>query len=444
MSHHHQTRLRGNVLSIVMTSLNALALACSDGDVDLGGGLVGQNLERAPRCTESTVIDDHVSVTNQGELAALAGCEEIGGNLRIQFFEGADLSPLASLRSVGNMLELGAMPPLTLEDQAGQDAFYALQEVGHIESLQGLAALESVGALTLDAVLVEDFTELASLRSIGGSLTAHRMHQLRNFAGLEGVVVSDIWISESRALESLAGLSFSEEPDAIVIEWVPALTNVDALEVIREISGPFILTGTGLSTLPELGLSATEIGLNQNNELVDMSGLRFGTVARVDVSNNPKLRSFATLDELFSIDALFVVGNDSLETLTLDFRSFLPDYQSSVARSTLDRQLELSASQFEIAYNASLREIRSPAMLSAVQYFSIYENASLTDVDFGALERADLLLIEDNPVLGSVTVPSLRTVDELQIIDNPQFSVAAFDSVLTFTRQISGNAPGAP
>jgi hypothetical protein len=444
MSHHHQTRLRGNVLSIVMTNLSGLALACADGDVDLGGGLVGQNLERAPRCTESTVIDDHVSVTNQSELAALAGCEEIGGNLRIQFFEGADLSPLASLRSVGNMLELGAMPPLTLEDQAGQDAFYALQEVGHIESLQGLAALESVGGLTLDAVLVEDFSELASLRSIGGSLTARRMHHLRNFAGLESVVVSDIWISESRALESLAGLSFSEEPDAIVIEWVPALTNVDPLNVIREISGPFILTGTGLSSLPELGLSATEIGLNQNNELVDMSGLRFGTVVQVDVYNNPKLRSFATLDELFSIDALFVVGNDSLETLTLDFRSFLPDYQSSVARSTLDRQLELSASQFEIAYNASLREIRSPAMLSAVQYFSIYENASLTDVDFGALERADLLLIEDNPVLGSVTAPSLRTVDELQIIDNPQFSVAAFDSVLTFTRQISGNAPGAP
>jgi hypothetical protein len=444
MSHHHQTGLRGRVHSIAVTSLSTLALACSDGDVDLGGGLVGQTLERAARCTESTVIDGDVSVTNQDELAALAGCEAIGGNLRIQFFEGADLSPLASLRSVGNRLELGAMPPLTLGDQAGQEAFYAMQQVGHLESLQGLAALESVGALTLDAVLVEDFTELASLRSIGGTLVAHRMHNLRDLTGLEGVVVSDIWISDSRALESLAGLSVSELPDAIIFEWVPALTNVDALTLVREIGGPFILTGTGLSTLPEMGLSATRIDLSQNNELVDMSGLRFSTVVQVDVYNNPKLRSFATLDELFSIDALSVIGNDSLETLTLDFRNFLPDHPSTFARATAGRDLQLSASQFEIAYNASLREIRSPAMLSAVQYFSIYENASLTDVDLGALERADLLLIEDNPALGSVTVPSLRSVDELQVTNNPQLSVAAFDNVLTFTRQISGNAPGAP
>jgi hypothetical protein len=35
-------------------------------------------------------------------------------------------------------------------------------------------------------------------------------------------------------------------------------------------------------------------------------------------------------------------------------------------------------------------------------------------------------------------------VDELQVTNNPQLSVAAFDNVLTFTRQISGNAPGAP
>jgi hypothetical protein len=441
MSHHHQSKHRGCIVAITMTSLSAVALACSDGEVNLGGGLVAQGLGRTGRCAQSTRIEDDVNVANQSQLDELAGCEEIGGSLRIDTFQGADLSPLASLRRVARILELGAtpQPPLDVENPLAEDTWQEPEEMFFLESLHGLEALESVGTLMFDSLLVEDFGELANLRDVGSLFTGNMKNQ-KSFVGLEGLQVSALAVNASPALESLTGLRFSERPDHIIIEWAGVLKDAAALTDVRTI-GILGLTGTGLEALPEfVELTATEIHIDNNAELVDTSSLAvLQEVVDFTVWGNPKLRSLPAFHNVRRIDSFSVIGNDSLEALTLDFPEFRRD-----DRLALDSEFEFSVSQIDIGMNASLRAITSPAVTPAVQLFRIYENASLTELDLGALERADLLSIDENPVLDSVTVPNLATVDSLQVTDNPQLSPEVFDPVQTFTRLISGNAPSAP
>ena len=108
-------------------------------------------------------------------------------------------------------------------------------------------------------------------------------------------------------------------------------------------------------------------------------------------------------------------------------------------------EVEYSTVYIQLSNNAALRHITSPASVTAAQFFSAFENASLVDIDLGALERADFLMIDDNPALASVAAPSLATVNTLQVANNPLLSTAVFDDVETFSRQISGNAePSAP
>jgi hypothetical protein len=120
---------------------------------------------------DSTVVDGAVVAHNQDEIAALAGCEEIHGDLFIRTFQGADLTPLSSLRSVEGELRVGAKADQTpsasigspapesegtpVYDPTGQQA-EANAAIGWLTSLAGLEGLESVGSLTLYRTSVPD------------------------------------------------------------------------------------------------------------------------------------------------------------------------------------------------------------------------------------------------------------------------------------------------
>src|SRR5262245_38387630 len=118
MTQHRTFIQRARSLSAL--GLISLSFACSNGEVDLGDGIVAQNFTQASRCAESPVIAGDVRVTNQAELESLSGCEVITGSLLIEPFAEADLAPLASLREVGQQLGLGiypATPPATAEEE---------------------------------------------------------------------------------------------------------------------------------------------------------------------------------------------------------------------------------------------------------------------------------------------------------------------------------------
>src|SRR5262245_9708078 len=107
MSH---VNIHGSASCLSVLALTLSIGACTDENVSLGGGSVGQTIERGARCSESTVLTGLVRAKTQADIEDLAGCEEIDGDLRIEVFAGADLSPLSALHVVDGALEIGAYP----------------------------------------------------------------------------------------------------------------------------------------------------------------------------------------------------------------------------------------------------------------------------------------------------------------------------------------------
>ena len=134
--------------------------ACTSDTVDLGGAEATEGLGRGSRCTDSAVIGEAVLATNQAELDALAGCEEITGDLVVDVFDGADLRPLASLRAVGGTFTLGAYPRPEgsefwdfYQSRALKEQVDQIVAAGYLPSLEGVEALPGLDQRLLHGVV---------------------------------------------------------------------------------------------------------------------------------------------------------------------------------------------------------------------------------------------------------------------------------------------------
>ncbi|HTV25881.1 MAG TPA: hypothetical protein VMG12_44595, partial [Polyangiaceae bacterium] len=239
-------------------------------------------------------------------------------------------------------------------------------------------------------------------------------------------------------LESLDGLQLAANTGSIILEWLPALVNVDAIAQATTID-TLVLSGTGLTSFPVVDqlVYVASLSIGANEALADLSTLGvLQAVGALSIAGNPSLGALPQFSQLSSFDDFTVIGNAALTEVQLDFPS-LEDRTRSIGEH--DLQLN-SGGYIEVSYNDNLQHITSPANTVSAQAISIFQNPSLVDVDLGQLSHADVLLIDDNAVLGSVAIPSLATVNLLEVIDNPALSPAVFDGVDTFTRQLSGNA----
>ncbi|HTV19296.1 MAG TPA: hypothetical protein VMG12_11510, partial [Polyangiaceae bacterium] len=186
-------------------------------------------------------------------------------------------------------------------------------------------------------------------------------------------------------------------------------------------------------------IRTNQLSVDNNTALLDASGIgALGSATELTIAANPLLRVFPALPNLTYVKFLTVVSN-GFETLALDLPALQPD-----ERFFGGRNVPLSAAMVDIGYNPNLTTITTPAGFPAVQYFNIGHNDSLTDVDFGTLERADLLSLEANPLLQNVTTGSLATVDRLELTNNPLLDPGAFAAVRTFDTVITNGEPESP
>ena len=423
----HRTFIRN---TYALCGLMSFALGCSSGEVDLGDGIVTQDFRQPSRCADSAVLEGDVTVTNQEELESLAGCEEITGNLRIQIFADADLSPLASLRVVRHVLALGDSPETRTQEEA--DAIQPLLDAGYLTSLHGLEALERVDALSLSSVLVTDFTELESL-TVLRQLVGFHLVNLESLSGLERVELDDLSLSDLPVLDSLDGVLMIDTIDSILLTLAPNLTNIDAVTGVAYVNSVLMLSDTGLETLPEWPIQGvSQIVIQGNPDLVSIDGIA-GISGLVDMTlaGNPSLRTFPDFTNLLSLNSLSLSYN-GFETLDLNFPAF-----STTTIYNAERELVVSSPLVEIANNPQLTSIANSAGFEAVQNFVIQGNEQLTNVDLGTLATADRLIIDGNPALSSVSTPALATVDHLVLTNNPQLDVSAFDAVQVFSREVT-------
>lgn len=438
-------------------SLVCLALplgACGNETVNLGGGRISQSIQSGSRCAASPVLPESVRVTSQAELTELEGCEEIWGDLRVEIFAGADLSPLTSLRTIDGLLELGSYPEFPAEGVEPAELEALLAEVeaiaanGYLPSLQGLESLERVTSLDFYYLAAPDLAPLAGLRELSGhegtlpvGFVGLHDSSVRTLHGLENVAnIEDLVLSNNTELESLGGITLGPVVRNLNLINSPRLTSIAELGGV-EATSTLYLDNTGISDLnelTELGFAEFGISLTGNRNLLDIDRLTDLDTASLWISSNAVLASIPALPHFLFFDRFSAIDNPALRTIQLA----LPEQGNAGSPRSLPEEVEV----IEIGGNAQLTEVSISAGLMHARLLAIYQNPALEQVSLGTLTSVESLHISDNERLSRVDLGALDRAESLSVVNNPQLDPTELAVVRTFEANITGNAqpPASP
>lgn len=148
------------------------------------------------------------------DLALVAGCQTIEGNLNIDGISQSNLFALHSLQSISGNLwffrinGIETMNGLNNLQSIGDGLIISYSDT--LLSLEGLDSLHTVaGSLSITSnPSLTDISNIASLRTVGGSMLLDRLgiQSLDGFSNLETIGAS-IYISECPAITSLIGIT---------------------------------------------------------------------------------------------------------------------------------------------------------------------------------------------------------------------------------------------
>lgn len=425
------------------------ALGCADDTVNLGGGSVSQQIQRGVRCQESPIVEGTVRVTSQSDMAQLAGCEEIGGDLLVDIFADADLSPLTSLRVIGGMLELGAYPDLGNEGVSSEDldAIDAQRDeaiaAGYLPSLTGLEGLEQAASVIISDVAAQDLRPLRSLRRLIGRsgwepgtviIERTRLRDLNGLENMEGIEA--LSLVDNADLESLAGVVLEQFSRNVEILGSPNITSLPELGVLAYVDH-LQLSGLGIVNLDSLGgLYSVEDGLvlRGNRALENVDRLSSVTAGALVVEGNPVLESIPALEQMLWLESFSASDNDALESITLE----LPEHGAGpdvVQSESIVDPIKV----IDIGRNPKLTRVSLAAGLEEARFLAIYENPSLESISLGTLTGLEELRIVENVSLDAVDLGAVQTVQSLTVTDNPSLDVTGLAALRTFETRLEGN-----
>jgi hypothetical protein len=446
MSH---TNYRGGFGCLSFLSLFA---GCANDTVNLGGGRIAQEVRSGSLCGDSSVVHGSVHVHRQSELEELAGCEEVDGDLHVEIFAGADLSPLSSLRVVDGLLEIGAYPEFPNQDVDTGELIALRQRVdaivagGYLASLAGLENLARVGSLDIYAITADNLEPLLGLREFNGRadtlpagfLGVHDTPNLRDLHGLSNIInIAQLVLSNNLGLSSLGGITLGAGVVNLQVINSPLITSLPELAPVVS-AYSLSLENLGIANLDELtGLNFVEysVSLSKNRNLVNIDGLANVSAGELLVTENAVLQSIPTLPNMSWLETLMVIDNPELETLRLD----LPEHGSGtnyVQGAPLTDAIEV----LDIGRNSKLTRISLAAGVTEGRALAIYQNPALIRVELGTLTRLEKFSLGGNDQLATVNLGALRTVESISVVNNPNLDTTELAAVQTFETVLSGNA----
>jgi hypothetical protein len=369
-------------------------------------------VERA--CAQNGAFEGNVVVFDDDALALLEGCRELRGDLEILGRVTA-LSALRSLEQVNGTVTIGR----------------------GTRSLEGLENLREVRVLVLDSIVAPSLEPLAGLQRLRTLSISGDVPQ-GNLSGLGGILnLRELEISGS-ALPSVAGLAVPARMSAIRIVD-SATSELSALAGVTNIDDDLALMSVqGLTTLDSFAglISVENLALANNPDLVHVDGV--GQVSGLEylfVSGNPKLEHLPDFESARRLQILQIDGNPLLRNVP----RFGP-----LTRFT----------QLTIQGNPVLERVEFPALdaelpsLERGVFFSIIENAALTQISAAGLTETGSLTVAANPLLASADFPLLQQVPgRLTVVMNPSLQSGGLGTVLTAAtsaRKVGGNQGDTP
>jgi hypothetical protein len=356
------------------------------------------------------VVQGSFTIQSALDIAMLAGCTGITGNLTIGGAGLTNLAGLEALTSVGgaltvqNATSLGALNDLKGLKTLGSLRLYqtpALFTVGlpNLTSISGDFVIESNPFLTS--------LGLPRLQTVGGTLMPRFNDRLTSFVLPALTDVATLSIGETTlttvSLPSLAhvgSLQLSNRPN---LQGFEALASVNSLTIS---TNPTLTSVAGLSSLDNV----QSLSIYSNPELTTLEGLASLKSARsVSILLNPKLTDLQGLGALTISDDLQLQQNQGLVSLA-GLKA-----QTSLRNLTID--------------DNPLSSITLPiASISGTASFG--HMPQLTSVDLGSLSQvAGHLKFSVNAQLATLSLPALVSVGGILEIDSIKAAQLSFGSL---------------
>jgi hypothetical protein len=338
-----------------------------------------------------------IDVQDQRDLDALAGCSTIVGDLTIQPFAGADLHPLASLRSVQGTLTLGS-----LYDEPPPNGF---------PSLDGLDHLESVASLSLRGVLAPSLRALAGMTRfvpfadetfspIAGHVFVDHCPELTDLSGLERLEgLTTLTVQNNAKLTSLRGIQIPERMASLTV-WDGPVDDLGDISRLTEVSGGLWFNHTALRSAAGLERVARvdQLQFWGNPALTDLSALGALTELRyLNVTENPQLTRLPAFDGLQRLTGLSVTNNDLLREIPS-----MPGVGSLRDGGFIEK-------------NASLERVFAGSELTEAYQLRVADNPNLSVLDLDRLEKVTDLWVTNNPALDDTALRRLVGIDNAHV-----------------------------
>ncbi|GAA3917121.1 InlB B-repeat-containing protein [Litoribacillus peritrichatus] len=302
-------------------------------------------------------------------------------------------------------------------------------------NLDDLSCVRSVGSLSvISNEALETLNGLNSLSEVKGSLVVRANPELVDLSALSSLTrVNTLSLSQNNKLANLDGLQSITEVDALVLDDLPEVTELDAVAALQVNLSLAIKSMDSLVALPDftnLAGNTLFLELNGNPVLNDLNGLAAQTELKtLVIRSNPQLESLAGLQNITTLNKLTLAGNTALSSL--EGLSGLQTVRDVVIESNhaLTNLVGLSAltnvsGDIQISSNDTLVSTEGLTALTSLSGgLTLEDNSDLSDLSGFSRITGDLniVTIENNDSLQTLNgLSSVRSANQVIIKNNAQ------------------------
>ena len=237
------------------------------------------------------VVDHSVFLTTDDQVAELAGCTRVAGELYIEGRLISNLTPLHALEEVD-----GDLYVQTAFTENNPDANEGMARLTHLAGLDSLRRVGMTLAISNNPELT-DISALANLTVTNQYIMIRDNDRLVDLHGLEGVtkVPVSVFIEDNPALKSLDGLEN--------LASVPARVHVNGNDALVSTAGLQSLQGTG------------DLTIEGNGALTELVLPSLQAVDELTIARNDSLPTIGLVPAVGVADALTIILNVSLPQL---------------------------------------------------------------------------------------------------------------------------------
>jgi Leucine-rich repeat (LRR) protein len=443
-----------------LVSLRGLASLREVGDLDVGGA----PLEELGLPAQ-LAITQHLSLEGT-RLRTLEGLGETSQLTRVGLANNEDLVSLEGLRLAERIDSLVLSGNPQLEDVR---ALAGLRDVSGslmlldspLRGLAGLEALEHVYEIVINGTDIVDLSGLGRLAVIESGFILRNNRALASLAGLPAgtslrsldlsgnpgltrldigtASVDALFISEC-PLVDLSGLGAVTLGSSLGLEGLPNLVSLDGLGPAPGLTSVILRGCPALVNIAALaGLSALDVLRVAECGLANLDALSgLQRLGALDISANPNITQIDALASVAGLQRLSVSQNPSLVAL--------PSFDTVVDLFNLDSCGEQCGFWLGLRDNAVLQ--RGPSFPQLTQFYSLsaVANPNLQSLgSFAAARSVSELIVEGNPALAALGLPSVEAAGRLIIRGNalPESELAALRAVPGVNdRRIVSNGAG--